>query len=184
MEKRSTTFFSLWCFRETAPVCSPFSLFRVSSRPAVSPRQHKQRQKASTLAKKNGKYIIRALLMRVLLKAFIYYFSNGFSLHFGRKQSLRSQKHIKNSLSKPLDVATVQVEAHIKTHVMEPNTSPLFAIHFNQLWNAEIKVSHNDGRLRHHECRESKADEDWNGGLFYGIGMDLEINYERAKIYI
>lgn len=50
---------------------------------------------------KSSKYIIRALLMRVLLKAFIYYISNGSFLRSSthRRNNLVRRYTIKNSLS-------------------------------------------------------------------------------------
>lgn len=56
--------------------------------------------------------------------------------HSSHEKQSRSQEYIKNSLSQPLNLE--KVEAHVKTHVMESDTSHLFAFTLRSRENAKI----------------------------------------------
>lgn len=115
------------------------------------------------------KYIISAPLVRVLLKAFIYYISNGSLRCCSHEKQFRIRWYIKNSLSQPLNA---KVE---EAHVMESDTCVLFAKHGEK--NAE--------NFFPFRIWIPNVEKDWNvceGFPCRLLEMDLQINYVKWNI--
>lgn len=177
---RLSTTFSLYA-SATTEVAFSWVLLAAAHRPL--------RHIISQLAPKAlTRYITRALLTRVLLKAFIYYVSTGslFSFSSSTDKEQSSVRHtLKIPLSPPSHSKPLNFEggkAHVKTHVMESDTSalPLFLLSAATIpssigkakWNAEnfswaivnlnIEQKQKKGKRGRLKC-EGFAAMNWNG---------------------